>query len=382
MSKIEVIEALSTVIGCIIGAGIFGIPYVVARAGFLTGLLGLIFIGLSVMLLYLYLGEVVLRTRGKHQMTGYAEIYLGKWGKRVMLFSMLIGLYGALIAYFIGEGESISSLLGGNPKYYMVGFFFLVSSLLYMGLKALEESESISMFFVLVVVAILAIFSFPHIKTENLVSFDITKFFIPYGVILFAYTGAISIPEANEILTKEKRKLKKVIIMGLLIPMVVYIVFSVIVVGSIGLDGFLSLEPNKRIATIALGEVISPKLFFIANILAILTMFTSFMAVGFALQEMFIYDYNMPKKVAWALTCFIPLFIALSGFTNFIQALDISGTIAGGISCILIILMFHKAKRIGERKPEYEIKSNKAISIALLMLFIVGIVFLFMHSTP
>ena len=36
--KLDFWEAVATVVGTIIGAGIFGIPYVVAKAGFLTGI--------------------------------------------------------------------------------------------------------------------------------------------------------------------------------------------------------------------------------------------------------------------------------------------------------------------------------------------------------
>lgn len=60
----------------VIGAGILGIPYVVAKAGFLTGLLDLIIIGLAVLVLNLYVGEIMLRTKEDHQLTGYAEKYL------------------------------------------------------------------------------------------------------------------------------------------------------------------------------------------------------------------------------------------------------------------------------------------------------------------
>jgi len=55
-------EAIALLVGTIIGAGIFGIPYVIAQAGFLTGLITLGVLGTAVIILYLYLGEVILRT--------------------------------------------------------------------------------------------------------------------------------------------------------------------------------------------------------------------------------------------------------------------------------------------------------------------------------
>ncbi|MBW2979502.1 amino acid permease, partial [Candidatus Woesearchaeota archaeon] len=52
MSKMKALaEATATLIGTIIGAGIFAIPYVSAKAGFLTALIDIVLIGLLVMLM-------------------------------------------------------------------------------------------------------------------------------------------------------------------------------------------------------------------------------------------------------------------------------------------------------------------------------------------
>ena len=48
--------AIATLVGCIIGAGVLGMPYVIAQAGFLTGMLAIVFLGIIVLFVYLYLG--------------------------------------------------------------------------------------------------------------------------------------------------------------------------------------------------------------------------------------------------------------------------------------------------------------------------------------
>lgn len=106
-----------------IGAGVLGIPYVIAKAGFLTGTFSLLALGIIVLLMYLYLGEIVLRTKGNHQLTGYAELYLGKLGKRLMFLTMVIGIYGALVAYLIGSSETLSKLLGGLQGNWLMAYF-------------------------------------------------------------------------------------------------------------------------------------------------------------------------------------------------------------------------------------------------------------------
>ena len=56
--------ATATLIGTIVGVGIFGVPYVVAKSGFLLGLLFLFGLGGVALLLHLFYGEIVLRTPG------------------------------------------------------------------------------------------------------------------------------------------------------------------------------------------------------------------------------------------------------------------------------------------------------------------------------
>jgi len=135
MQKKRLFEAIATLIGCIIGAGILGIPFVVARAGFLTGLVNIVVIGFIFLLIHLYLGEVVLRTKGNHQLTGYAEKYTGKTGKYFMFISMIIGIYGAIIAYTLGGGEALASILGWNSLLCSVLFFGIIAWFIYIGLN-------------------------------------------------------------------------------------------------------------------------------------------------------------------------------------------------------------------------------------------------------
>ena len=129
MPKKHLIGAISTLIGITIGAGILGIPFVVAKAGFLTGILNIFVIGMLILVLNLYLGEITLRTKGIHQLTGYAKIYLGKAGYYLMMVAFIIFSYGALVAYIIKTGELLNALLspifGGTTLIYSIIFFIL-----------------------------------------------------------------------------------------------------------------------------------------------------------------------------------------------------------------------------------------------------------------
>ena len=88
MNSLSTFRATALLCGTIIGAGVLGIPYVISKVGFIPGFFIILLIGLAMLMLNLLLGEVILRTPGNHQLPGYAERYLGKTGKKLMMFSI------------------------------------------------------------------------------------------------------------------------------------------------------------------------------------------------------------------------------------------------------------------------------------------------------
>ncbi|MBI2575301.1 amino acid permease [Candidatus Woesearchaeota archaeon] len=376
------LEAIATLIGATIGAGVLGIPYVVAKAGFWTGMAVILSLGAATLMINLYMGEVVLRTKGRHQLSGYAEKYTGKLGKGLASAFMVFGIYGAMIAYTIGVGSAafalLSPRLGGLPVYYSLVFFAVAAYIVCRGIRSFGKVELLITGMLMLVVIIIPLFSADRINLQNFTGFDIYRVMVPFGVVLFAFMGSPAIPEMREELGRERKKLMKAIIIGSLIPLVVYILFAAVVVGIIG-GGFERLGEGERIATVALSMFVRPEIGILANIFAVLTMTTSFLALGMALSETFQYDYRMKKYVSLFITLSVPLvvFIAdalLFDVTSFINILGITGSVTGGIIGLLIILMHHRAKKSGDRKPEFSIRGSVLVSALLAAVFVAGIV--------
>lgn len=358
-------EAIATLTGTIIGAGVLGIPYAISQSGVFIGISYIVILSLIILLLNLYLGEVSLRTKGKHQLTGYAGKYLGKKGKFFMTISLMVGLYGAMIAYIIGVGEIISSLFNVNYFIVVFVFFAIMAYMVYRGLNVIRKWELILGIIMLMIIILMIVLSLPHIDFANYSTPNSINYILPYGVILFAMIGAVSIPDLREILKKDRKKLKKAIIIGSLIPVVSYLLFTTI---SLGVSGINTTE----IVTLGLGKIMGYHMVVLGNIFAIFSMTTSFLVLGLGLKWMYNYDYKLPHFSSWALTMFIPLLIVLFNFSSFIRVLGITGSVAGGIEGLLIVLLFHKAKKFGERKPEYSLKPHKFLSFLICAVFVIG----------
>ncbi len=362
-------RASALLCGTVIGAGVLGIPYVIAQAGFLTGLLTILILGTAILFLNLFLGEIVLRTPGNHQLPGYAEKYLGKWGKRIMLLSMFAGIYGALIAYLIGEGTTLSAIFGFTPMVFSLIFFVIASIIVFIGLKAITKSELIFSTIVLLLVLIISAFAIfsGNFNLENLSTFSLSNLLIPYGVILFAFVGAAAIPEMKQCLIRDRTKLKKAIIVGSGIPIIFYLIFALATVGVTGIN-------TTEVATIGLGETLGNSVVIFGNLFAVFAMFTSFLTLALAMKQIYMYDYKIKHLLAWALTVFVPLLVFLIGAKSFIKVIGITGAFAGGIDGVLLVLMFWQARKRGERQPEYKLGKKHLIGLLLVLIFIIGII--------
>ncbi|PIN81867.1 hypothetical protein COV11_00935 [Candidatus Woesearchaeota archaeon CG10_big_fil_rev_8_21_14_0_10_30_7] len=365
----QLLTAISTLIGYIIGAGILGIPFIIAKAGFLTSLPLLIGLGILMIIVDLCLGEITLRTKGTHQLTGYMGKYLGYKGKFLMMISLIIGIYGSLLAYIIGVGQSLTAIFGGSTLLWSVLFFVIASSIIYGGLDWLKKSENILMLFLLIVFSVIVIvllFS-GHFSISNLTLFQPNNFLFPFGVILFAYLSTGAVPVLHREL-KNKKLLKKTIIYGISTTIFVYTLFAFIVVGVMGVN-------TTQIATIGIGELLGSVGIIFFNLFAILAMTTSFIALGFALKDMFEFDYKFNFNTAWFFTISVPLIFFLTFKTTFTQVLSWVGSITGGLACVLILLAYLKVKKLGNRKPEYTINISKWFVYLIILVYIIGALF-------
>ena len=362
MSKTLV--AISAIIGTVIGAGVLGIPYVVAKSGFPIGIAHMILIGIFVTLTMLYLGEITLRTKQDHQLTGYASKYLGKNGRKIMLLAFIFEVFSALVAYMIGEGESFSNILFGTSAYSVhlaIAFWLFMSFVTYFGLKALEEGESIGVIFLIVMLISVAIFAGTKINPQNLAEMHPENWFTPFGVILFAFLGFTIIPELERILGKEKRLLMRSVIIANVICFVLYALFTITVVGFKGTG-------TPEIATIALGRP------FI--LLGIFTMFTSYLALATAFIDTLRLDFKKHKITAWLITSIVPailyLILKFTNNTSFTKVLSFGGILAGGLMAALIMFMVEKAKKYGDDKPAYSMPYHPAVKWIIIALFVIG----------
>lgn len=366
-------KALFTLVGTTIGAGIFGLPYAFLQGGFFLSTVYLLGLGFLTLVLNLCYGEVILKTSGDHQLTGYAEIYLGKLGSRLAAISLIFGCYGALLAYIIIGGDFLS-LLFNIPQAKSVFsylFFFLAASVTFFGLRAISRIEGILVSLLLFLTFTTLFFGIPKVSFTNffLGGRDI---FLPYGVVLFAMAGSSIIPEIEEILRKEHKNLKKAIIWGTLIPLLIYFLFAVVV---LGISGPYTSEDTL----LGLSGLLDPRLITLGALVGLLNIATSFFTLVYVLRETYFRDFHLGKLTSWLLACFVPLIFFIFRTPTFVEVIGATGSWMIGLTCILIMLIFLKAKIYGERKSEYEMDISLPLVQFSILLFLLGMLYQFLY---
>ncbi len=125
--------AISTLMGTIIGVGIFAIPYVVTQSGVLPLIIIMPILVAIQYYLHLLYAEVVLSTKGNCRTPGFVGRYGDNFKKVLTLIITVLSDSGTLIAYIIVGGLFLHQLLnpvfGASILFYTIFLFLFEKSL-------------------------------------------------------------------------------------------------------------------------------------------------------------------------------------------------------------------------------------------------------------
>ncbi len=366
------LHATAVLIGTMVGVGIFGIPFVFAKAGFLVGLGFAFLVGFVTLLSNFMFAEVVLRTHDRHQLTGYAEHYMGSWGKRAMLLTNTLGIYGALVAYINVAGEFLNNIFSSffyvQPATYSILFFGICALVLLFKFRTIAAVEFFMTGLLVATVILIFIIGVPDIHLANLGTFTPAFWFLPYGVLLFAFAGLTSIPLQREIIDGKEHLLRPSIIAAVVLTGTLYLLFAFTVVGITG-------DVTSPDALSELGDALGNTVVGLGSVFGVLAIFTSFLMLGSALKNIFHLDYSIRRRIAWLLAILPPFVLYLGGIRSFITVIELVGALAIGVESILMIFMYARARKMGERIPEFTVGIPRWLLWAMIVLFAAGIIY-------
>ncbi|ASJ09158.1 amino acid permease [Thermococcus siculi] len=357
MKKLTLAEASAILIGTQIGAGVLGLPYAFREAGF-AGIVVITAVGFLTLLTALFVLELAVHRGGT--MTSLARATLGKVGGWLMLASISVLSYGALIAYIAGSGDILSSLTGVDGTAASVAFWLVMSAVVLMGLKASGEAELVLNFLLLGALAVAVALMLPKVRPANMIPANTGALVSGVGVAIFAYVSHMVVPEMYKGLGSVE-KTKKAVLIGYLVPMGFYALFVLAFVGSLG-------KGTPQLATSALEGYYGGLGKVLGLVLPLAAISTSYIGIGFAQMDNLREAFNLDKRAAWLLTVLPPLAVYLAGLKSFVSALWLAGTFGGLLYAgILPVAMYLRTRNV---------HPPKCVRVPHGVAYLVGTVFL------
>ncbi len=331
----KVYSSLGLLVGTVVGAGMFALPYAVVRAGWWWSMLHLVFTFGVLTALHLLYSDVIFATPKKHRLPGYARLYLGSVFGRVSLGSAVIGFYGAMLAYGILGGIFLERILGGVVSAGSLSalFFMCAGAVVAVNLMRVGQIDFILSVALVLFVGVLFLLAFPHADIARIGPGDPGAWFFPYGIFLFAFAGASAIPDAADVFRHNNKKLfRKIVIGGTVIPLAIYLLFIYTVAGVSGTttspDAISGLLPYLGSGAVFLGALIG-----------LCAVFRSYISMGADLRNIYRYDYGCDAFVSWLLVVVVPPMLYYLGMNDFLGAIGLAGGVAIGIDGITIVLL-------------------------------------------
>lgn len=395
--KNKLLGAILLISGTAIGAGMIAQPIVTAEYGFFPTLILFLITWLCTMLSGLMMLEVNLWLPSGSNLISMAEETLGPWGKFFSWLSYLLLLYALVMAYLTAMNATFLHFLHDYfhitlARWQSASIIMLILSLLiFSGTKTIDYINRI-----FIIGLVVSFFGFigsatPEINYSHLLFANYKGMWITFPIIVTAFGYQIVIPTLRRYLCDNISQLKITIIVGSTIPLLVYIIWEIIVVGVIPSHGHYSLSwikhsthPNLSL-TVALENLLNNN--YISTLASMLTFYvivTSLLGVSISLYDLFRDGLHTRKTrggrfIALLPTFLPPLIFALIYPQGFLLALGYGGALVAILLLIMPALMTYSGRYVRKEKSHFQTPGGK-LSIALVLVFgITVVIFQFMQ---
>jgi tyrosine-specific transport protein len=333
--------------GTMVGVGMLALPVATGEGGFLPAAVIYILCWLFMLCTGLLLLEVCTWMPKESNLITMSERLLGRIGKSICWIVYLFLFLTVMIAHVVGGGQVLNDITGANlPSWLsMLIYVAIFSPVVYLGTRWVDRLNITLMIGVVTSYLLFIALSYSHVDLQLLTRSNWSKAWLALPVLFTAFTFQVIIPTLMTYMDRNVKKVRLAIILGTSIPLAVYLVWELLILGIVpaeGPNGLAQAAKNGSNAVMPLKELVgSPILFNIGKCFAFFTMTTSYIALSLAYLD-FLADGLKVKKKGWkkVVLCFAvfvpPTLVATTYPHIFITALSY----AGGFSCAILFGLF------------------------------------------
>lgn len=339
--------AILLVAGCCIGAGMLGLPVLSAQAGYIPSVLMFIATWAFMLCTGLLLLEANLWYSDDINVVTLAGHTLGNIGKAIGWVVFLFLFYSLMVAYATGSGELFTDFFGSIfsialPFWVgglmMIGLFGIM---IYAGTGAVDKFNRVLMLGLILTYILLVVVGNSHIDHQLLKHQDWSSvlFVIPAMIVSFGFHNLV--PSLTHYLKRDGTRLRKVLIIGSFIPLLIYLIWQRLILGIVPLEGQAGLQnalSEGQMATHALKAAVGVSwIIDVAQFFAFFAIVTSFLGVALSFVDFLADGLNIPKnhwgKIALCTLALLPPYLFSVTYPGaFLVALNY----AGGFGAVII----------------------------------------------
>lgn len=341
--------------GTATGAGMLALPVITSFGGFFPAFCLFTLVWAMMLATAFFFLDVNLAIKGEPNFISMTGKTLGKTGKVVCWIFYLLLLYALLAAYISActplFSLAFASLFSITLPSFVPPFFLpiLFGAFIYLGTQGVDYLNRILMVG-LILSYVLLIGSLPqHIEPIRLTHNDFMASLLAVPAIITSFGYHIIIPTLTTYMGHKAKILRKALLIGSIIPFVVYLVWQVLVLGSVPLPHLTEAWCKGVPATEPLSSFLgSPWIGSISRFFSFFAIITSFLGVSLSLSD-FLTDGLKIKKtkkgkcIAIALTFIPPLLFIFSHENSFYTALDYAGVfvaiLLGILPCLMVLTL-------------------------------------------
>lgn len=378
--------AILLIAGTSIGAGMLALPVTTAAYGFIPTLILFVLSWLSMTIAAFFMLEANLWFQKDANLISMAKETLGKAGEIIAWIAYLLLLYSLMSAYLSGMNALLVNAIHSTLHFSLTP---LASSILlimgfgviiYLGATTIDYLNRILMMGLVISYLILVFLIGPHVNVSNLTPKQFHHSWLALPIIITSFGFQIIIPSLRTYLNTDVKKIRLAILVGSIIPLVVYLIWEILILGTLpyqGPHGLLAILKSGQPATgltVALENILhSSYIGRIASLFAFFAIATSFVGVSFSLFD-FLADGLRIKKtklgriVVASITFLPPLVFVFTYPQGFILALGFAGIFVALLLMILPALIVLSGRYLKRIDLPYKAKGG-IISLVSIIIF-------------
>ena len=333
--------------GTMIGVGMLALPVATAPAGFIPAVALYLLCWIFMLCTGLLLLEVCMWMPKDANMITMATSLLGPIGKYVCWVVYLFLFLTVMIAHVAGGGDILNEIFNNSLPHWASQILYVVIFIpvVYLGAKSVDRTNIFLMAGLIISYFLFVITAADHVSLQPLKRVEWSKAWFALPILFTAFTFQVIIPTLMSYMKRDVKKVRLAIFIGTALPLIVYLLWQFVIMGTVPFEGpnsLMSAKAQGQTAVIPLKAITAnPYLFSIGKAFAFFTLTASYLALSLAYLD-FLADGLKLKKNAntkmWlCLLVFVPpTLIAIIYPKIFLTALSY----AGGYSCAILFGLF------------------------------------------